>query len=230
MKKLFLTLALVLLSFINIYAQGYNLDVNFAVGTPEGAFAESIDRELYGLDLGFTYAVYDTPLQLGVGLLYQNYGWNERTEPFSSRIDEVDVRVRTTNDIVNPHLIARLEPEFGHVKPFVEGYAGFNYLYTKSSVIDDFTDEEIASSINQDNLAMSYGMGGGIKIKLTDMLDDNGSAIGISLLLKGKVLKGGIAEYLTRGDLRASDGRFDYNLNRSTTNLTTFNIGVVFSF
>ena len=227
MKKLVLTILFVLISYCEVYAQAYNFDVNFAVGTPEGSFGESIDRELYGVDLGFTYALNNSPLHVGVGLLYQNYGWNERSEPFSEHINEVDVRVRTTNDVVNPHFIARIEPQFGHIKPFVEGYAGFNYLYTKSSVIDEYTDDEIASSINQDNYAMSYGMGGGLKVKLTD---DNGKAIGISLLLKGKILKGGIAEYLTQGDLRASDGRVNYNLNRSNTDFTTFNIGVVFSF
>lgn len=230
MKKINLTL-LILLATFSVQAQLFNFDINFALGTPQGDFQQSLDRNSYGVDMGFTVkAGRDLPVHIGAGLVYQNYGWRERNNQFVSGVPEVDVTVRTTNNIVTPQLLLRLEPEYGGFTPFIEGSIGFNYLYTESSIRDEYDDYEIASSVNHDYFTSNYGIGGGAKILLWEGISEDGDFIGIHLMLKTKYMLGGEALYLKEGDLVPNGNSLDYNFSRSRTDLTTFNIGVVFNF
>ncbi|MFV1883176.1 MAG: hypothetical protein ACMZ7B_01605 [Balneola sp.] len=211
-------------------AQGFNFDIGFALGTPQGSFQQSLDRNAYGLDMAATYQIPNSPIHFGIGGVYQNFGWQERSEFFSPDIQEVRVRVRTTNNMFTPHLLMRFEPQYGIIKPFVEGMVGFNYLYTESSVLDDWDEGELASSVNHDYYTPSYGVGGGVKFKLYEGFDDDGDFFGISLIVKTKYMLGGEADYLKEGDLIRTRRGVDYNVSRSRTDLTTFNVGFVFNF
>jgi hypothetical protein len=211
-------------------AQPFNFDLSFAYGTPKGSFQQTLDRDAFGLDAGFTYQVSQTPIHLGVGMTYQNYGWRERSEYFSPAIQEVKVRVRTTNNMVTPHLIARLEPDLGFFSPFVEGTFGFNYLYTESSIVDDWDDEEVASTVNHDYVTSNSGIGAGIKLRLYEGYDADDDFIKVSLIIKTRFMLGGEADYLREGDLVRTRRGLEYNLNRSRTDIRTFNVGFVLNF
>ncbi len=211
-------------------AQDFNFDIGFALGTPMGSFQQSLDRNSYGVDMGATYQIPNTPIHLGGGLVYQNYGWTERSEYFSPDIQEVKLRVRTTNNMVTPHFLMRIEPDMGAVSPFVEGILGFNYLYTESSVLDDWAEDEIASSVNYDSYTSSYGIGGGMKFKLYEGYDEDGDFFGVSVVVKAKYMLGGEANYLKEGGLTRSRRGLNYDVSRSRTDLTTFNVGFVFNF
>ncbi|MCG8373868.1 MAG: PorT family protein, partial [Balneolales bacterium] len=225
-----ITIVLVL-GFISANAQPFNVDVSFAVGTPQGSFGQSLDREAYGVDLGFTYQpIREIPFHFGFGLIYQNYGWRERSSQFIAGVPEVDVSVRTTNNMVTPQLLFRLEPDMGFFSPFVESSIGFNYLYTESSIRDVYFDEEIASTINYDYATSNYGIGGGAKFALWEGFSGDGDFLGVHLILKAKYMVGGHAYYLKEGDLVNRNGELIYNLSSSRTDLTTFNIGVVLNF
>tara|TARA_R110000868_G_scaffold259361_1_gene517117 strand:- start:18132 stop:18788 length:657 start_codon:yes stop_codon:yes gene_type:complete len=213
-----------------VKAQAFNFDIGFALGTPNGSFQQSLDRNSYGLDIGATYQIGNSPFHIGGGLVYQNFGWSERSEYFSPDIPEVELRVRTTNNMVTPHLLVRIEPNLGVISPFVEGMYGFNYLYTESSVLDDWDEEEIASSVNYDSYTSSVGIGGGVKFKLYEGYDEDGDFIGVSLILKTKYMLGGEANYLKEGGLVRTRRGIDYDVSRSRTDLTTFNVGFVLNF
>jgi len=230
MKKIHLTLVITLVA-ITGFAQPFNVDISFALGTPQGDFQQSLDRNSYGLDLAFTYQVgRDIPLHIGAGMVYQNYGWRERSAQFIDGVPEVDVNVRTTNNLITPQLLMRLEPRYGGFSPFVEGSIGFNYLYTESSIRDEYEDDEIASSVNYDYFTSNVGIGGGAKFLLWEGYDEDGDFWGIHLFLKTKYMLGGEALYLREGDLVANGNDLELNLSRSRTDLTTFNVGVVFNF
>lgn len=224
-------LALLVLISTGILAQPFNMELSFAVGSPQGDFRNSLDRESYGADLSFTYQIgRQSPIHIGAGLLYQNYGWRERNSTFLTDIPEVAVNVRTTNNLINPHLILRVQPELGGFSPFVEGTWGLNYLFTESSIHDEWDDDEIASSVNYDYTTSNIGIGGGAKIRLWEGYDAEGDFVGVHLLLKSRYMLGGEALYLKEGDLVNKGNSLEYNLSRSRTDLTTFNVGVVFSF
>lgn len=211
-------------------AQAFNFDVGLALGSPMGSFQQSLDRNSYGLDMGATYQIPNSPIHIGGGLVYQNYGWTERSEYFSPDIQEVKLRVRTTNNMVTPHFLMRIEPNMGVISPFVEGIIGFNYLYTESSVLDDWAEEEIASSVNYDSYTSSSGIGGGVKVRLYEGYDEDGDFFGISLIVKAKYMLGGEADYLKEGGLSRTRRGLNYDVSRSRTDLTTFNVGFVFNF
>tara|TARA_Y100001935_G_scaffold217449_1_gene189695 strand:+ start:141986 stop:142678 length:693 start_codon:yes stop_codon:yes gene_type:complete len=213
-----------------IHAQSFNFDIAFAVGAPQGSFQQTLDRNSFGLDGAFTYQIADLPVQIGAGLVYQNFGWKERYEYLSPNIPEVDVRVRTTNNMVTPHLILRFEPTRGAVRPFVEGTWGFNYLYTETSVLDEWEDEEIFSTINYDYFTSNIGIGGGMKFNLWEGFDEDGDYFKLSLIVKARYMIGGEALYMKEGDLVNTGDGVEYNISRSRTDLNTFNIGFMFSF
>jgi hypothetical protein len=230
MKKTTILLTLIGIS-ISAAAQNFNYDISFAIGAPQGDFQQSLKRESYGLDMGFTYKIsHLIPLHVGAGFTYQNYGWRERSNQFLPDIPEVDVTVRTTNNMVTPHLIFRLEPQLGGFSPFLESTVGFNYLYTESTIRDTWDDGEIARTINYDYTTSSFGIGGGAKIRLWQGYNTDGDYIGVHLLLKSRLLLGGEAMYLREGDLVNRGDYLEYNVSRSRTDLTTFNVGVVLNF
>jgi len=230
MKKITYTLFALMVLTVSLSGQEFNFDIGFALGTPNGSFQQSLERNSYGLDIGATYQIGNSPIHLGGGLVYQNYGWRERSEYFSPNIQEVELRVRTTNNMVTPHFLLRIEPNIGMISPFLEGMFGFNYLYTESSVLDDWAEEEIASSVNYDSYASSLGVGGGLKFKLYEGFDDDGDFIGVSMIVKAKYMLGGEADYLKEGGLTRTRRGLEYDISRSRTDLTTFNVGVVLSF
>lgn len=212
-----------------ISAQPFNMDLNFAVGTPQGSFAQQLERNSIGLDIAFTYQVPFTPIHIGAGIGYQNYGWKQRST-YLEDVPELDLTVRTTNNIVTPHLLARIEAPYGLMRPFIEGSMGFNYLYTETSLVDDYYDEEIASDVNHDHITTNVGLGGGLKIDLYHGFNEDGNYQGISLIIKAKYMLGGNASYLREGDLVRNGNYIDLNIRESRTDLATFNIGVAFNF
>lgn len=230
MKKGILASLIVLFIPVIGLSQPFNFDIGFAHGTPKGGFGQELDRNSYGLDAAFTYQVPRSPIHIGVGFGYQNFGWRERTEIFSRDIPEVDVRVRTTNNMVTPHFLMRIEPDAGMFSPFVEGTLGFNYLYTESSVIDDWDEEEISSTVNYDYTTSNFGIGGGVKIRMYEGYNEDGDFFGVSLILKGKFMVGGEALYLKEGGLTPQNGGLSYDLSRSRTDLATFNVGFAINF
>ena len=228
--KIFYTLVAVLVA-AGTNAQPFNMEISFALGSPQGDFRQSLERDSYGLDLAFTYQLSkNSPIHVGAGFLYQNYGWVERNSTFLPDIPEVSVNVRTTNNMITPHLILRIQPELGGFSPFMEGTWGFNYLFTESSIHDEWDDEEIASSVNYDYTTSNVGIGGGAKIRLWEGYDDDGDFIGVHLLLKSRYMLGGEALYLKEGDLINHGNTLEYNVSKSRTDITTFNVGFVLSF
>lgn len=213
----------------SLNGQDYNIDFSFALGNPQGSFAQSLDRNAYGVDASVTAKIPNMPVHIGAGFIYQNFGWTERNEYFNSNIHEVDVRVRTTNNMVTPHLLLRLEPAFGRLSPFLEGSVGFNYLYTHSAVINDW-DEEMSGTVNYDYITSNFGMGGGLKFRLYEGFDDDGEYMGVALVLRVRRMIGGEALYLREGDLVSTSSGLEYNLSKSRTDLTTFNIGFMLNF
>jgi hypothetical protein len=111
----------------------------------------------------------------------------------------------------------------------LDGIIGFNYIWTETGVYDQSGGlyDEIASSVNVSDFAFSYGLGGGLMIRLYQRQN---STFAILLDLGARYLWGGKAEYLKEGDILREDGMVIYNTSFSNTDLFTTHIGVTFSF
>src|SRR4030095_7030455 len=88
-------------------AQDLQLGIDFTTVIPQGDFNRNIRTNGYGVGGQFLLRLRNTPILLGVDAGYALYGSDEHTEPISETIPEVQVKVRTTNNIVSTHFIAR---------------------------------------------------------------------------------------------------------------------------
>lgn len=247
-----LTLSLVLLGSLiwepavgqTASAQTYNRPsitgvgrLNFVVGVPSGAFRDHIRRPGFGGNLFAGARFGRTPLVLGVDLGFLVYGRSVDTVPFSSTVGpRVRVEVVTTNNILEPHLVLRLQPDIGRLQPYVDGLIGVKYLFTETRVRDEdrSDNEDIASTTNFQDLAWSGGAGAGLDVQVYRGAADE-EVRTVSLHLGVQYLVGGQAEYLAGGDLDDTNGNgqldeAELDIRRSTTTLLQPQVGVTLAF
>ncbi len=213
----------------------FNASVNFDVVAPQGEFRDNLDRNGYG---GSATAVVQpnpvVPIKFGLEIGFANYGSESRREPFSYTIPDVTVNVRRSNNIFLGHLLLRAQKEFGSVAPYVDGLFGLSYLWTDTTIegVDEI--EEIASSRNIDDAALSYGYGGGVMFKVWSAKDYKEyipEMLSVYIDLKIRYLYGGEAEYLKKGAVSAGEsGKVNYDISESRTDMMLYQIGVAVGF
>ena len=242
-------LALVSLGSGVLYAQdeGYlSAGAGFQIGFPSGEFKDAIDRNSYGLGahVGYNFGSM-APVMLGLDFGVMTYGSERRQEPFSSTIPDVTVEVERDYNIVQGHLLLRLGPNEGFIRPYLDGVIGFNYLYTNTTIQNKGrADEEIASSVNLDDFTFSLGGGGGLMVCVYSNLDETTETPkrrtgdeGIQeafISLDVRYLSGSEAEYLKPGSVTIEevDNKpvVRYDIIRSRTDMILGRIGVTFLF
>lgn len=203
-------------------------ELSFAMGFPQGEFADNVTNPGFGINifggLGFAQA----PVVLGGELGFLIYGQEHRREPFSTTIPDVTVDVETNNNIVMGHFVLRLQPQTGTVRPYADGLFGFKYLFTETRIENDRFrpgPDPIAVSTNFDDIALSYGVGGGVDVRLYHgMLGESPGTV--FLKLGARYLPGAEAEYLKKGSIARNDGTVTYEVERSRTTLLVPQIGV----
>jgi hypothetical protein len=213
-------------------AQNFQGSLDFIVGLPQGEFRSNVDRAGFGLEAAIGYAPQASPFMVGFDLQYLNYGDETRRERFSTTIPDVTVDVSTTNNIAMGHLFARLQPNEGFFRPYLEGLIGLNYLFTTTKISNRGTGEEVASSTNFDDAAFSYGGGAGAMFLVYEAARDDRDAGITEVLVNVRVryMLGGEAEYLKEGSIRRENGQVAYDISKSKTNLMTLHIGVALRF
>lgn len=213
-------------------AQNFQANLDFIVGVPRGEFRDNVDRAGFGVNAEIGYAPQANPFMVGVDIQYLNYGNETRRERFSTTIPDVMVDVSTTNNIFMGHAFARIQPNEGFFRPYVEGLVGFNYLFTTTSISNLSTGEEVASSTNFDDAAFSYGGGAGAMFRVyeADQDDIDAGVKEVLINVRARYLLGGEAEYLKEGSIRRENGNVAYDVMRSKTDLMTFHIGVALRF
>ncbi len=208
--------------------------LSFAVGLPQGEFSEKLDQNGFGGSLYGGIGFDRLPVFIGASLDFLIYGYERRTEPFSNTIPDVRVNVATSNNIAAGHLLFRLQPPIGAVRPYLDGLIGFKYLFTQTSIdsegwMDD--GEPIAASTNFDDIAFSYGAGGGLHIPLYSGKMGDANRIGsVMLNIGARYLFGSEAEYLKEGSIRRTNGSVSFDVERSRTAVLEPQFGVVFRF
>jgi len=200
------------------------------LGLPQNEFKEQLNRIAYGVNVEATLAKpsYSTPITIGASVGYLIYGTEDVQVPFSRTVGRVFVNVNTTNSLLNFHLMMKLAPFPGPVRPYLEGLLGGNYLFTTSKVEDIDTDEEVVSSTNLDDFAWSYGYGGGILINLISEIEGGAE---MYLDIKARYLYGTKAKYLKEGSIRENgNGDVIYDISETKTDLLTLHVGIVLAF
>jgi len=205
------------------------ISVSGAAGVPQGEFDAALGAIGGGLMFGYLYQIPGTPVGIGVEGTGMMFGYERRHEPFSLTIPDVVVDVTTSNNLVQGLAVLRVQVPNGRVRPYVDGLAGVNYFWTETSVGDDYDDYELASSTNYDDVALAYGAGAGLQIKLADGHNKRGNHFDILLDARVRYLVGGETTYLGRGDIeRFDNGTIRIRPRRSTTTLIVPQLGVTF--
>lgn len=207
-----------------VYPQG---DLSFVVGFPQGEFERNIGNAGFGINAFFGLGLGRSPLVVGLDGGVLVYGYERRREPFSNTIPDVTVDVQTSNAIATGHVLLRLQPPRGAVQPYVDGLFGVKYFFTETTIRDDdYEDSEIASTVNFDDAALSYGIGGGLDVQVFR------SRKGPSVMINAgaRYLLGSEAEYLKEGSIERGNGSVTYFTERSETNLLIVQLGLALKF
>jgi hypothetical protein len=210
----------------------FQASLNFLMAYPQNDFRTNVDRTFYGLSGEFFVRLPRSPFWMGVSLEYLNYGSATRSSPISTDIPEVWVDVTTRNSIFSAAAVLRLSPASGPFRPYVEGLLGFNYLFTYTSVSDDNGwSDDIATTTNFDDWALTYGAGGGAILRALDIRSPHGrSLFSLYLEIGLRFLKGGTAEYLRERSIIRDNGSLTTASSISTTDLLKTHLGIVFRF
>jgi hypothetical protein len=212
----------------------YQAGGHFLVGSPKGEFGRVVGHKGLGGSLFGGVHFGAVPVLLGLEGSFMIYGHETREEPFSLTIPDVRVDVTTTNAYLTSHLLLRLQPGTGFIRPYLDGLVGINHLTTNTSISgDDYYDEYDGggfSSNHVNDTGFSFGTGGGVMIKLADTLTEEGHPLDVLLDLRIRYLIGGRAEYLREGDIYRDLGVVEFDTYRSKTDAVFFQIGVALSF
>jgi hypothetical protein len=210
----------------------FNAGLSFDIVTPQNEFKDNLDRNGYG---GSGYALVQPnpllPVKFGLELGFANYGMESRREPFSYSIPDVTVNVKRSNNIFLGHLLVRGQKEYGNISPYIDGLFGLTYLWTDTTIEGEDELQQIASSQNIDDIALSYGFGGGVMFKVWSGPIPEIETGSVYIDLKIRYLNGGNAEYLKEGAIAVGDeGKVTYNVTESRTDMMLYQIGVSVGF
>lgn len=208
-----------------VRAQERQAGFYFTTIVPRGEFSENVTNNGYGGGGQFLVRLAGSPFLAGGDLGIVIYGSESRREPISATIPNLQVRVRTSNNIFLGHFLLRAQPRTGPVRPYVDGLIGLKHLFTRTSISDLADDETIASDTDLSDTTLSYGFGGGLQIPLT-----KGPEARILLDTNVRYLRGARAEYLRRGSIREEDGLVFFDVLSSRTDVIAVQIGVTFRF
>jgi hypothetical protein len=208
-----------------ISAQERQAGIYFTTIVPRGEFSENVTNNGYGVSGQFLVRLGGSPFLAGGDVGIATYGSESRREPISTTIPNLQVRVRTTNNIFFSHFVLRAQPRTGPVRPYVDGLIGLKHLFTRTSISDLSDGETFASSTDLSDTTLSYGFGGGLQIPLS-----KGPEARIFLDTGVRYLRGARAEYLRKGSIREENGLVFFDVFSSRTDVLAVQIGVTFRF
>lgn len=199
---------------------GFQIGLNFVPSFPLKDFHRGLNATPLGAGLNMLWRFKGSPVSLGFSLGIQGYGWTSRWENLSPDIPETQVKVGTGNNMLLGHLLIRLQPAEGKVRPYVDGLVGMTYLWTETGVYGRDWDR-LTSSVNFDDSAVSFGVGGGVMLPIISK-----PTFGLLFDAGARVIFGGQANYLRKGGLVRENGDVVANYLTSRTDLVTAHIGL----
>ena len=216
----------------------FQFGTNAQGGFPKGTFRDNIGNAIGGLNLEFTYSPRKMPLAIGISFGFYEYGSETISEFLQATNADFEIDVSTSNSIILGHLLFRLQPEQGRIRPYVDALIGINHLRTSTKIIGpDYGpyDYEISRN-NLSDTVLSYGGDFGLMIVVVEKplklrkQPAKKRKWGVLIDLRVRYLKGGEAEYLIKGSISRVDDELVYDIKRSTTDLLTAQLGITLNF
>src|SRR5262249_23416346 len=107
--------------------------VYFTTIVPRGGFSENVTNNGYGASGQFLVRLAGSPILAGGDLGIAVYGSVSHREPISTTIPNLQVKVKTNNNIFFSHFVLRAQPRTGLVCPYFVGLVGVEHFVTLTS-------------------------------------------------------------------------------------------------
>jgi len=233
-------LALILILAVNASAQEKTeFELTAVNGAGIGEWGRRIDHAIWGGSFFGGTRLRGTPFLLGARLTMTNYG-SEHNADLAGFSDPVPPGVKYSYNMLQTHLVLRFQPRTSLFTPYLEASAGLSYFFTQvysggvstvPFIIGDavLTIAGSASETLMSSLAPSFGLGGGLKVRLAKIgrgEQDGGSPFSVFLILQGRYAHNGPARYLKPGSLALESGRLISEPQRSSAQMFFFNLGL----
>lgn len=197
------------------------LSLSFTQTRPVGELGANIGSG-YGIAGAFLFPLdRNGLLSLRADLGAAEYGHEVKRTAFSESVGgRVEVNVRTTNAVVPVSVGLQLTSPSGLIRPYVNGGAGAVAFYTDSRVEPTTGGVALASMVNQWDIALAWGVGGGIYVPLTK------GPRSVMLDISAQYMHGGRAEYLAPGSIvDLPDGRVTITPMESGSHILALRLG-----
>ena len=197
------------------------LDLTLTMGIPMAEFASTTSSLPFGFSLNYLHQpTTQLPFLYGGGFTYLSAGTNTINKTLTADITlgsvlidqlRIPLEFNIRNQIVNGHLMMRIQGNHSIVKPYLDLLGGFNYFWTGTTLYDrsaenyfDTDDKDRIFHKNQlSRITWSAGAGLGVCAKLNKSTFLN---LGATYMLGGKL------DYFDRNQIN----EWDIELNSST--------------
>jgi len=235
-----LILAFTLILAVNARSQkNADFELSAVNGVGIGGLNRRIDRAIWGGSFYGGWRLRGTPFMLGARLEMTNYG-SEHNVDLAGFSDLVPAGVKYNYNLLLTHLVLRYQPRMSSLTPYLEASVGLSYYFTQvysggvttvPFIVGD-TVMTIAGSGSEtlmSSLAPSFGLGGGLKVRLARIGREGQSGrspFSVFLNLQGRYSYSGTARYLEPGSLALEGGRLIKEPQRSSANTFFFSLGL----
>ena len=222
-------------------------ELSLVWGWARGSFGDNIERPMPGVVLGFGGQVPQWPLVLSTELGWLNYGFDDfvelRLPVDAATTNSSTVNVDARNSILMGHLVTKFVPLQGIFMPYIDGVVGVKYITSKvdlerSALIDSaddgliiIGDNRVRSTNSYNALALSYGLGAGINIRLFNgrlRMQEEDTAIYMHFGIR--FLFGLEADYLAENSIISTDEGVRFEQVSSDTDILIPKFGIQFGF
>jgi hypothetical protein len=198
------------------------LGFNFVAAEAVGDFSNYVN-DGYGGELWVRKPVDESGwISLRADFGFVIYGYERDPVCMAAPIGcQIQVDLNTTNNI----FYGAFGPEFsipGQVaRPYVNGALGFSYLFTTSSLEDEWGDDDFGTTNHLGDGVLSAKVGGGVEFQVKR------GRVPLYVDLGVRYHHNGVAEFLTKGDIvNHANGNITIYPNRDEADILTYRIGM----
>lgn len=212
----------------------FQIGAGFLGGGAVGDFSKHVGGTA-GVLLHGDVGLPKSPFNIGGEFSFMQYGSETRRVDVGNLIPDIpdlSLKVDTDNEIWMAHARVRAQRRVGLLRPYADGLFGVAHLSTTTSISGALTcsgtpqtgtscsSETAAEATNASDTAPSYGGTVGL------LIGSRTHAPAVRLDLSVRYLRGGVADYLTKGAIVRQDGRAILNVSRSRTDMVLAYVGV----
>ncbi|MET0591662.1 MAG: hypothetical protein ABW133_03110 [Polyangiaceae bacterium] len=174
----------------NAAASPYFIDYagGFQLGLLQGDLWTNLRTVAFGLRFSAALAHREMPIRLGLDVDLFRYDSSTQyyyTGPLTTDtgIIRVTYSQQTRANILGLGLFARFQPRFGYIEPFVEASIGGRWFETiaRTERYDQLLGQAASSSTDFSEAISTFGVGGGVEIRLTNLKSDDRGVLHLHL-------------------------------------------------